>query len=308
MADLSVEAKLNPDMSLLKANARLFHYLWQSMWNESAGTTGGDADALHDMRVALRRLRSALQNFEGERDAPLQQKRVAREYAKWRKKLGKLGDDLGYVRDHDVLDEYLQNYAKQELKLAALPAGLDQFEQYLQCERASHFAPMVKRINRAAKPRSTREQFDRWALGLPGIDAPAPTLREAAHLILRARLDDVFALAPGLAQDDDVEQHHDFRKSLRRLRYALESLGVCFETPLKPMVKELVAAQDVLGEMQDRSVLAATAQRAFANDLPEDVRTFLQFGEARRQQLLVEARAWWKTGEAGVIQKLQELL
>jgi CHAD domain-containing protein len=308
MADLSQDAKLTPEMPLLKANARLFSYLWKQMWAQAAGTASGDADALHDMRVALRRLRSALQNFEGEKNAPLLDKRVTREYAKWRKKLGRIGDELGAVRDHDVLDEYLKAYAKEKLQTETLPEGLAHFERYLQTERAQHFAPMVKRINRATEPRSTREEFARWALGLPGMDAPPLLLGEAAKLILRARLDDVFALAPGLAQSVDVELHHDFRKSLRRLRYALETLGVCFSVSLKEPLKTLVAAQDVLGEMQDRSVLEETARRAFGDEIPEDVTAFLHFGELRRRRLLGQARAWWKAEETGVMQQLRDLL
>lgn len=308
MADLSAEAGLSPRMPLLEANARLFTFLWSQMWEEANGTAGGDAHALHDMRVALRRLRSALQNFEGEPGAPLIDRRVTREYEEWRKKLGRLGDDLGYVRDHDVLDDYLQTYRKLKLNTEALPPGLAHFERYLQTERAQHFAPMVKRINKAAEPRATKEKFARWAHGLPGIDAPSVSLREAAHTILKSRLDDAFARAPGLAQSLDVEQHHDFRKSLRRLRYALETLGVCFEAPLKGPLKTLVAAQDVLGEMQDRSVLAETAARAFGPDLPDDVAAFLHFGELRRRRLLGQARGWWKREEPGVMQHLKDLL
>jgi CHAD domain-containing protein len=68
MADLATEAGLRADDEILHAAGKLFTYLWDTAWQHSSATAGGDADALHDMRVAIRRLRSALQNFEGPRN------------------------------------------------------------------------------------------------------------------------------------------------------------------------------------------------------------------------------------------------
>ena len=309
MADLSLQAQLAPEMPLLEANARLFSLLWRQAWDKAEGTIGGDADALHDMRVALRRLRSALQNFEGSADAPLLTKRVSREFKTWRRDLGTLGDALGAVRDFDVLDEYLQRYVQTELKIALdESAGLARFSLYLEAERTSCFKPMTKQLNKAAKPQRTRESFARWALGLPGIEAPPLPLEEAAKQILAARLDDVASLAHALEIEEDHEDQHEFRKSLRRLRYALETLGVCFEINLQKPLKKLVLAQDALGEMQDRTVLHATAIACFGKSVPEDVAAFLAFGETRRTLLLGRTRAWWAKEEGGVIQQLRALV
>lgn len=309
MADLSLQAKLSPEMPLLEANARLFSLLWQQACDKAPATAAGDADALHDMRVALRRLRSALQNFEGNADAPLLTKRISREYRTWRRELGSLGDALGAVRDGDVLDDYLQKYAKSHLEIALEnSAGLAQFEKYIRDARTSCFKPMAKQLSKADGPQKVRESFARWALGLPGIQSPQLVLEEAAKLILVARLDDVAALSHALEIEEDHEDQHEFRKSLRRLRYALETLGVCFQTDLQKPLKKLVLAQDALGEMQDRTVLHATAVACFGKQIPEDVATFLAFGETRRVELLNRTRAWWQKEESGTLQQLRELV
>jgi len=316
MADLSRDAKLAPDEPLLQSTSKLFFYLWNQAWNHASGTASGDADALHDMRVNLRRLRSALQNFEGAADAPLINNRVRREFSIERKTLGKLGDFLGTVRDHDVLDDYLKSYAKDRLKIPVADSpGLAHFERYLQTERAQSFAPMVKKLNRAQEPGKAREQFARWALGLPGIAAPPLSLIEASRIILPQRLDDVRALSHALADGADGEGHHEFRKSLRRLRYALETLGVCFEGSLKAPLKTLVEIQDILGEMQDREVLALKAREAFGDsssdssaELPPDIVAFLNSGEMRRRRLLGTARTWWTNHEHGVLDEISALM
>jgi CHAD domain-containing protein len=275
------------------------------------------------MRVAIRRLRSALQNFEGSAAEPLINKRVYKEFLAERKRLGKIGDLLGAVRDHDVLDEYLKDYAKERLKLdIAQCEGLAQFERFLQTERAAAFSPMVKRINRAQEVGKLREEFGRWALGLPAISVPPLTLREAALIIIPQRIADVHAHAPALQDGADSEGHHEFRKTLRRLRYALETLGVCFSGPLKGHIKTLVQAQDILGEMQDRDVLRASAHKAFPSgepiiaedgseveQLPPDIAEFLKWGEMRRRRLLGQARKWWEVQQdGGILSEIEKLL
>lgn len=305
MADLAQDAGLVADEPTLAGASKLFGYLWGVAWSHAAGTLAGDADALHDMRVAIRRLRSALQNFEGPKDAPLLGPRLRGELAAQRRKLSKLGDALGAVRDRDVLDDYLKDYAKTRLKSAVADApGLAHFERHLQVERATAFAPMTRRIQRAQGEAGLHEEFARFALGLPAVlqceSAPSLSLREAARRILPQRVDEVMAHAPALDDGNDAVGHHELRKSLKRLRYSLEFFAPCFDEPVKPHLKTLTRLQDMLGEMNDRHVLQDTARRAFkaernAQDgaLPDDVAAFLSYGEGRARRLLTQVRTQW---------------
>lgn len=300
MADIAQEAGVVADEPVLIGLSKLLSYLWNVVWQHAPGTIDGDADALHDMRVAIRRLRSLLENFEGSKTAPLLGSSLRRELRDYRSTLGRIGDALGAVRDQDVLDDYLKEYAKKRLKceVAASP-GLAVFERYLQNERAAAFGPMVKRLNKSRSTPGLREEFARFALGLPAADAPPMMLQDAARQLLPARIDEVLSHREVLNDPLNVDAHHDLRKTLRRVRYTLETLAPCFNEPVKPHIKTLVQLQDVLGEMQDRTVLAENARRAFgikheAEDaLPEDVTEFLRYGEARRRRLLMEARKQW---------------
>jgi CHAD domain-containing protein len=138
-----------------------------------------------------------------------------------------------------------------------------------------------------------REEFARWALGLPGANAAITPLDVAARLILSRYLEEVKEHAPSLKGGGDEEEQHELRKSLRRVRYALETLSVCFDTPVKSHVKRLVEMQDLLGEMQDRAVLVEHTRHCFGKSLPEDVADFVDHGERRRRNRLGRVRAAW---------------
>jgi CHAD domain-containing protein len=322
MADIAKQSEIQPATPALEGVSRLTNYLWDEAWEHGDKTASGDADALHDMRVALRRLRSLLQNFEGEKNAPIFTPALRKEFREQRAELGKLGDALGAVRDHDVLDDYLKTYAKTRLKIKlnsqkAEYSGLQTFERFLQNERANAFAPMAKKINKARRAGGLREKFARWTLGLPGAAAPDVSLSEIAHHLLPIRLDEIVSHADSLEDGHAEEEQHELRKSLRRLRYTFETLGPCFAQDVKPFIKELVRLQDLLGEMQDRAVLHEKALQAFGiaagstpdvDILPADVATFLKYGTNRRARLLGQVRKEWHAHEeSGFFEKLRKL-
>ena len=324
MADLATEANLLANDSAVAGASKLFFYLWQTAWSHAPKVVAGDADALHDMRVAIRRLRSALQNFEGSKAEPLVGESLRREFARERKDFAKLGDALGAVRDFDVLDEYLRDYAKTKLnqKIAELP-GLSAFERHLQNERADAFAPMVRCVNRAQEAGHLRERVARWTLGLAAANAPQISLSEAAHKVLPLRLDEVAFYSEVLNDSSNIEGHHELRKSLKRLRYSLEFFAPCWTSAPKAHIKTITGLQDLLGEMNDRAVLREVASVAFNLHVPdeeeaksstrtiappEDLLQFLKHGESRKIYLLGRARARWNELQAeGFFEELAKL-
>jgi len=70
-----------------------------------SGTAEGDVEALHDMRVASRRLRAAMSVFAPAYDA--------KQFRAVEKQVAEVTDALGNVRDADVLLEYLEKTAEQ---------------------------------------------------------------------------------------------------------------------------------------------------------------------------------------------------
>ncbi len=293
MADIGTEAGLTNEQSAPDAASKLFIYLWNEAWQSADKTVEGDADALHDMRVALRRLRTALQNFEGDKNKPLLSSGVRRELKDWRTKIGKLGDKLGAVRDFDVLGDYVRDFDK------TVSPGLREVEEVLQHQRKKNFAPMTRKIGRAGEADALREGFARWALGLPGLYSLSQIqLEPLAKRVLHQRIEESVALGSSL-QNGDEEAQHELRRTLRRLRYTLETFAPCFDKPIKKPVKQLVELQDLLGEMQDCTVLQEWLDKSFGKGAPEDVEAFVEHGNKRREELLEEVRVLWTKREEG---------
>jgi CHAD domain-containing protein len=93
--------------SVTQFAAKVFNELHQAIITQEQGAVKGDVDAIHDMRVAIRRLRVALSNFSV---------CFSREdLDRVRRNLEHLADALGGVRDFDVM------IAAMELALTTQP-------------------------------------------------------------------------------------------------------------------------------------------------------------------------------------------
>src|ERR1041385_2673603 len=99
---MSNQARPKPGKIITQTAKSLFAELHQAILSHEEGALSRDEDAVHDMRVASRRLRVALSNFAvccKSSDRRRMQKLV-----------GKLADALGGVRDLDVLVSALKKY------------------------------------------------------------------------------------------------------------------------------------------------------------------------------------------------------
>ncbi|NES26744.1 CHAD domain-containing protein [Micromonospora terminaliae] len=217
-----------------------------------AGALGGDEDAVHDMRVAVRRLRSTLRTFRGLWDRA--ESEAVRAELRW------LGAQLGPVRDVQVMAARLADAVHAEpgeLVLGPVPARF--------AERfAADLATALDGLRAALGS-------DRYTDLLRRLDAlvegPAARVRPrwVKRRVRRAvtRFDDRLdrALADGGTDDTAL---HEARKAGKRARYAVE-----VRRPDAELVSRLKDLQDVLGAHQDsvvtRAVLREQALRAYAD-------------------------------------------
>src|ERR1051326_7444370 len=98
----SDQAQPTPGESITQVAKRILAESHQAILSHEEGILNRDAEAVHDMRVASRRLRVALSNFAVCCE-PRERRRMAA-------LLGKLADALGRVRDLDVLVSALKKY------------------------------------------------------------------------------------------------------------------------------------------------------------------------------------------------------
>lgn len=104
MAKEDTIAGLSPSLPFASAGRVIIWSRFSTMWGYRDRTLEGDEEALHDMRVGSRRLRAALDVFA-----------VAFHGAEFRllhRLTARLTDELGAVRDHDVMLLGLQRYRK----------------------------------------------------------------------------------------------------------------------------------------------------------------------------------------------------
>ena len=131
-----------PDATFIEAaHTSLRQQLLEMMSHLEGTRRGDDIEALHDMRVASRRLRAALSVFAAA--FPL------KPFAVTEKEVAKTTDALGAVRDSDVQIEFMQ--AAVDAAPESEKIGLMAFVSHLQSERDKQRVLLVKELNRLEK-------------------------------------------------------------------------------------------------------------------------------------------------------------
>jgi CHAD domain-containing protein len=209
-----------------------------------------DPEDLHQLRVCLRRLRTALDQFGPALLLPAGL--GPRPIAAVARRTGRTRDlDVLQARLRDDLLPVLPDDERRRLLRALEPLG--------QARRRA-FADLRRALERPAFSRQ-RHQLGRWLeqpLFTPLGEQPlAPWLVDWRLALLA----DLFLLPGWWAGDPASPRLHDLRKRLKGVRYGLEHLEAWSPPPLQDWVQELRQAQDHLGALQDLAVLHRSLQR-----------------------------------------------
>ena len=263
-----------------------FERQYEQILTHDPGTRiGDDPEDLHDLRVAVRRLRAILKVA-----APPLDRDWAREL---RRELGWLGDVLGPVRDLDVMLGHLRRAELGEEERAAFAPIQQRLERERTARRRSllaalksaRYRALLDRLEEAARRPATRS-------ARPSPDAVAATafaeLRRAMRKLDRAPSDEAL---------------HRVRIKAKRARYAAELAAPARGKKVASFIVAAKTFQDVTGEHQDAVV---TAERLRALALESDPSAAFAAGriaerqEARRQEARVRLRdAWRKVEQTG---------
>jgi CHAD domain-containing protein len=215
---------------------------------------GDDPEAVHQARVATRRLRSDLRTFrdflEPEWNAAL------REELQW------LGSELGTVRDGDVLVERLHAHARQlpdtehlavERVIARRTAERDDAHRaLLDAYRSPRYVELLERLVMAA-----REPMFTEAASAPA-EASLPQVVRGPWRHLRNAVD-------ALDEHPPDEALHDVRKRAKRCRYAAEAVAPVIGKRARDFARAVAGVQEVLGEHQDAVVAREWLGKAAAD-------------------------------------------
>lgn len=218
-----------------------------------------DPEDLHQMRVAIRRLQTALQIF----DAAIVLPKAAQI-----KSLQAVTKRLGRLRDLDVQlntlnTDYADRLDPSEHRL------LTQAIAVLTKHRKKAFA-QVKTVLKSETYQDLKAAYEAWLL------QPQYTLvaQQPVRLVLPELLSPLLSellLHPGwlIAADDQAAiaspTLHDLRKTCKHVRYQAEFFTDFYELAFKDWVEEIKGLQDSLGTVHDMQVL----QQILIKSVPE---------------------------------------
>ncbi|MFM7462038.1 MAG: CHAD domain-containing protein [Burkholderiales bacterium] len=232
--------------------------------NVDGALTTDDAEYIHQMRVALRRLRSAIRLF-GPADA-----KYIRGELRW------LTSVLGQARDWDVLVAntlplLIDGYAdaataeavmrsarqSQEVARAAARAAL-QSARYARLHLAlGRLASVPGAFTRLASEMPTADDTKRDHGSKPPGDTRALCIARFAAAEIRRRRHHLLRHAAAMTKLSPVELHR-VRIDAKRLRYTIDHVASLFERKrIRRQVKTLARLQDRLGTANDAMVASA---------------------------------------------------
>jgi triphosphatase len=231
-----------------------------TMLRHEPGTRlGEDPEGVHQMRVATRRLRAALDLFNLVLPTRAQQLRV---------ELGWLADVLGAVRDLDI------QLGKLEQWCHILPGehgqALDDLGDLLTEHREAGRARLLEALD--------SRRYERMLSGLDvmveqgpprrSVHAKSPAVTALPELIGERHRAAVRAAKRAQASRV-LADFHRLRIRCKRLRYAIEFTSGLYGNDVKRFAKQVAALQDSLGLIQDADVaygrlraMATTAEGA----------------------------------------------
>lgn len=217
------------------------------------GARRDSPDAVHRMRVATRRLRSAFATFGGLLDR--ERTEALRDELRW------LGSTLGGPRDAEVLRARLQRLLATQPDTLVIGPVRERIDGVVGARHREVHDELIAALD--------GERYLRLLDGLEELLARPPLTKRAnrpAERVLPrfvARACRRVALAAAAARLSAVPADrdtllHDVRKAAKRARYVGESVTDVFGRRAAKLARRMEALQEVLGEHQD-SLLARAA-------------------------------------------------
>lgn len=258
------------------AIAKHFHKILQ---HEPKVFQDEDPEELHQMRVGMRRLRSAIKGFAIAIDLP----KAARD-----RQIGNIARILGTLRDIDVLQEALENRYQPsvpEKEQSIIKKVL------IKLEKKRHKA--LKQVRRTLKDKDyqkLKQSLQQWLEKPKFQDLAQMPIAEVLPDILLPCVSQLF-LHPGWLvgvnmgdREPEMPQHlkleavesliadrgvllHSLRKQAKRVRYQMSLFTDIYSSTYQSYVEDMKQLQEVLGDIQDSLVLAEFLSNVLGLDI-----------------------------------------
>lgn len=271
-AQFASSLQLNPQDSTDHVLKQIINNTLQHLLPNASAIASGqyDSEHVHQTRVAIRRLRSALRVFgDWSKDV----------HPDWQEQLAQLFRQLGSTRDRDALSEGLLPQLEQAgapfVQLPRTPeeSGIPIDESL----RSSDFAELILHLLRFVDQPSKKQKK-------AGLKKDIAKKLQKLHQQICKDADQFLQL--------DIESRHRTRKRIKRLRYCVEFVASLYPAQdVKRYLKDLKPAQESLGQYNDLMVAEALFQ-----DM------------VQRKQKLWFALGWIANEKESVLQQTQQHL
>ncbi|HYR02018.1 MAG TPA: CHAD domain-containing protein [Syntrophobacteria bacterium] len=261
--------------ALLAMRQKEFSRRWQQVQE------GFDAEPIHDLRIASRRLREGVALF-----APCYPAKPLSRIIRRVKGVTRL---LGDMRNTDEALLYFTSLAERtdDSTAAALATHIDSLRKERDRE--------AKRLRAALESLSIKvlQHYFQKTLGNPFIFSlppesadPLGTIGSYARQTIGERLSLVLELVPKARDEADIAAQHTLRIAIKHFRYRLEILSFLIARGSQEIIADLKHYQDLLGRMHDRDVFADQVRGAAFPPLAE--RSVLESIARERHELYGE--------------------
>jgi CHAD domain-containing protein len=282
-----------PDDAMSEAGRKILFHQFEIMLKHEPGVRqDGNIDAIHDMRVATRRMRSAIKLFHSyyKKGSPV---RV------FERSLKTIASTLGEVRDMDVFQDKIRKYAAElpEADRESLHNLSKQFntdttsarERLVNYLDGSHYRNFIATFHEFLTTPGAGSQT-KFPLGEPHIVRHVvPPLLYGQYSTMRS-----YETLLSVAALDTL---HDLRIEGKRLRYTLEFFTEVLGSEAKTVINAVKSLQDHLGDLQDARVAVDILQNHLKNaDERDDLRPILRYlttRENEKQRLLNTVNEAW---------------
>lgn len=256
-----------------------------------------DPECLHRMRVASRRLRSALPLLAGSIPSG--------DLASWRREIRRFTRALGLARDADVQAIFVESCLESQEKADVRP-GLERLLLRMLQRRKALQGGLERALDRAFEkggPLDTLEaslrhrRVVRAMAPLDGslshekeVSSPASLpLRWRGAMLLLLRMEGFQGGGHVLSRPGDTMGHHALRILAKKLRYSMELFGPLLGEDAAGLLKRVKDLQGILGDLHDCDVWGETLP-IFLEE--ERRRTLDYYGHLRSFPRLEKGLVW----------------
>jgi CHAD domain-containing protein len=293
-------ASMRGDEPLAEAGLELLGERLQKAAKEVKPAAKGDPDGVHDLRVAIRKIRAAISVLE---ETILDEGALE----KVDDKLSRLFSALGDVRDHDVLALGVKRNTKRkrldEKATAKLRDALD--------DQGRSASKKLRAVMDQEDPRRLLDEVRRKAKRAiaeagPHGDDHRVLVRHFASSVLLRRYESVLAFEAIMPAS--LDELHRLRVKVKKLRYAVDFFGEALGRDAGRLDRSLQTAQDQLGDLHDHhvaceAVAKVEGKRSSKAEEKKALATLRRADEAETQRLRATFTRTWKTIAHGAVAK-----